>query len=145
MALVLRNHSAMFVSATFAQVHPGAGMNCCFRSTSLQPQQSTMSLFWFFIHSIWLHGSTGLSKLAVLDIGNNAFTGMLSEYALQNMTSLSVCKFSENKISGSLPEEGVMGLASLTSFVIHTNEMMGRLPDGLKGMTFLAILDLGRN
>eukprot|EP00971_Amphidinium_carterae_P281140 5582193-Amphidinium_carterae.1 len=88
---------------------PVARSKSCSDSTSLR--QGPMQVLQLCVYSLWLYGSAGLSELVVLDIGNNAFFGMLPEHALQSMTSLNVCKFGNNQLAGSLPEIGVMGLA----------------------------------
>ncbi|KAI4344184.1 hypothetical protein L6164_011439 [Bauhinia variegata] len=86
-----------------------------------------------------------MTKLEVLDLGNNLLTGTLSD-AIGNLTFLKALSLSANNLVGSLASEGnLCKLKSLQELDLSRNQFLGNLPSCLINLTSLRVFDIANN
>ncbi|KAJ0987998.1 hypothetical protein J5N97_006354 [Dioscorea zingiberensis] len=76
-----------------------------------------------------------LPKLEMLDLGNNSLTGVIPS-SIANLSSLTVLVLMSNNLQGIIPEELGM-LSYLTTFVVQENSLNGSIPPVLFNISSL--------
>jgi Leucine-rich repeat (LRR) protein len=110
----------------------------------------------------------GLSRLKGLYLGNNQFSGELSDDVFMSWKTIEVMDMSDNQLSGSLPsmligKDNLLVVdlhgnhfsghlpsivevdGSIEFLALHDNELTGQIDDRLLSLTKLAHLDLSKN
>ncbi|PWA35051.1 leucine-rich repeat protein [Artemisia annua] len=91
-----------------------------------------------------------LRGLNILDLGDNAFSGNISEWIGENLTNLGVFRYvinmdlSSNNLVGEIPVE-LMSLSALVGLNLSNNHLNGGIPDSIGNMKALNSLDFSGN
>ncbi|CAL0307104.1 unnamed protein product [Lupinus luteus] len=123
-------------------INPYWSLNASYLIPFLQLQ--VLDLSWNYITEL-----STLSKLEVLDLGNNLLTGSLPE-SIGNLSTLKALSLSMNNLAEPLPSEGgICKLKKLQDLDLDHNKLPGQLPFCLKNLTSLRndirVIDLSYN
>ncbi|KAH1129168.1 hypothetical protein J1N35_000546 [Gossypium stocksii] len=107
------------------------------------------SIYHYFISNNLLKGEISsiicnLTSIAVLDLSNNSFSGMLPPCLGNLSKSLSVLKLQKNNFSGPIPRACEKGSA-LRMIDLSQNQLNGRIPRSLVNCNMPGFLNLGNN
>ncbi|KAG4139530.1 hypothetical protein ERO13_D07G199451v2 [Gossypium hirsutum] len=107
------------------------------------------SIYNYFISNNLLKGEISsiicnLTSIAVLDLSNNSFSGMLPPCLGNLSKSLSVLDLQNNNFSGPIPRACEKGSA-LRMIDLSQNQLNGRIPRSLVNCNMLGFLNLGNN
>ncbi|KAG6703162.1 hypothetical protein I3842_07G071300 [Carya illinoinensis] len=85
-----------------------------------------------------------LSRLEILDMSGNRFTGSISPY-IRALSSAKAISLSDNNFNGAFPTEDLCRLKKLEELDISGNDFEGIIPRCINNMSSLRVLDISGN
>ncbi|OUM56451.1 hypothetical protein PIROE2DRAFT_18948, partial [Piromyces sp. E2] len=80
-----------------------------------------------------------LTKLKVLDLSTNYFTGSIPDFIGNNLTELEELYLYDNQLEGSIPET-LLQLKELRVLTLSENQLTGPIPDSIENLSKLEFL-----